>query len=60
MCKHSKLFRDRSLEVAQNVFGVNTLSAFFIKLKTFIKLLKLPVKFTDFKQIKKVSDQDIA
>jgi hypothetical protein len=59
MCKRNKLFAERSLEIAKIVFGVNTLPLFFKKLSEFINLLKLPVKYTDFKQITNVTDDNI-
>jgi alcohol dehydrogenase YqhD (iron-dependent ADH family) len=59
MCRHNKLFQKYSLEIARSVFEVNTLPLFFRKLEEFIKLLKLPTKYTDFKQINKVSAADM-
>jgi hypothetical protein len=59
MCSKSKLFKERSLEIARTVFGVSTLPLFFTALEAFIKLLKLPVKYTDFEQITNVTKQDL-
>jgi hypothetical protein len=59
MCQRNKLFKARSLEIAKTVFDVKTLPLFFKKLAEFIKMLKLPVKYTDFQQINKVTNDDI-
>jgi cytochrome b subunit of formate dehydrogenase len=59
MCDKSKLFRESSLEIGKTLFGVNTLLLFFKKLEAFIKILKLPTKYTDFKQINKITKEDI-
>ncbi|MDR0985666.1 MAG: iron-containing alcohol dehydrogenase [Mycoplasmataceae bacterium] len=59
MCKHNKTFIKYCLEIGKDVFKVNTLEQFFKSLISFIKLLGLPQKFTDFDVIKSVSNKDI-
>jgi hypothetical protein len=59
MCQRNRLFKERTLEIAETVFNVKTLNMFFNKLIEFIKMLKLPTKYTDFQQVKKVTSQDI-
>lgn len=59
VCKYNKKFYNLSLEIGKDIFGVKTFPAYIKALKDFIKLLKLPTKFTDFNNIKKVEKADI-
>lgn len=56
----NKLFKQYSLEIGREVFGVNSLNKYYEALIKFIKLLGLPAKYTDFKQISNVTNQDLA
>jgi alcohol dehydrogenase YqhD (iron-dependent ADH family) len=57
--KKNKLFKQYSLEIGKYVFGVNSLDKYYYELSKFIKLLGLPKKYTDFKQIARVTKEDI-
>lgn len=59
MVESNNQYRDMTLELAKNVFNVNSINEFFDKLNVFIKNLSAPVKLTDFKEIKSVSENDI-
>jgi hypothetical protein len=61
MCnvENNKLFISRSLEIAKEIFGVNTLSAYFKKLDQFINLIKMPKRYTDFNVVKQVTKEDL-
>ncbi len=53
-------FKEKSLTLAKEVFNVSTIDDLIIELIKFIDLLKLPKKWTDFNEIKKVQPTDIA
>lgn len=57
-CNHDNAFLKQTLELANEVFGVKTLNAFLLKLRNFIKGLGLPLKFSDFKEISKLSPKE--
>ncbi|GHU30556.1 hypothetical protein FACS1894166_00420 [Bacilli bacterium] len=59
MDKTDKRFAKISLDLAKNVFEVNSLEAFYKALDKFIMTLKLPKKYTDFQQIGSVTAKDI-
>lgn len=58
-CAKEKWFKDKTLTLAKEVFGVSTIDKFISELNAFIKVLGLPTKFTDFEEIKSVSKEDI-
>jgi alcohol dehydrogenase YqhD (iron-dependent ADH family) len=58
--KKNKLFKNYCLQMGKVVFGTNDIKGYFNALSAFIKLLGLPTKYTDFEQIKEVTDADIA
>jgi hypothetical protein len=57
--KKNKLFKDYCLRMGKSVFGTKDLNGYFKALNAFIKLLGMPTKYTDFKQITKVTDKDL-
>jgi hypothetical protein len=59
MTKRNKTFLAYALEIGKSVFETKTINEFFKALDSFITLLGMPKKYTDFKQINKVSDNDI-
>lgn len=59
MCAHDKKFKQLTIELSEILFSKKSVSYFINKIKSFIKLLDLPTKLTDFKEIKKVTKQDI-
>jgi alcohol dehydrogenase YqhD (iron-dependent ADH family) len=59
MCAHDKKFKQLTIELSEILFSKKSVSYFINKIKSFIKLLDLPIKLTDFKEIKKVTKQDI-
>lgn len=59
MCAHNKKFKDLTIELSQALFNNKSVDFFIKEIQKFIKLLKLPTKLTEFKEIKKVTKQDI-
>ncbi|MDR0545788.1 MAG: iron-containing alcohol dehydrogenase [Mycoplasmataceae bacterium] len=59
MTSKNKRYRDLTLDLAKEVFEVNTLPLFFKKLIEFINDLSAPKKLTDFDLIKSVNKDDI-
>ncbi len=59
MCAHDKKFKALTVELSQALFNSNSINHFIKQIQNFIKLLNLPTKLTDFKEIKKVTKQDI-
>ena len=59
MAKKSKKFYQLSLELAKELFNVNTIPAYIKKIEQFIKLLGMPTKYTDFKQINEITPKDL-
>jgi hypothetical protein len=55
----NKFFREKALIITREIFHANTLADFFVYLKKFIQMLQLPNKYTDLKEIKKVTNDDI-
>ncbi|WP_027119643.1 iron-containing alcohol dehydrogenase [[Mycoplasma] testudinis] len=51
-------FAKELLEIGDAVFGTKTVDALIKKLKAFIKIINLPAKFSDFAEIKKITDDD--
>ncbi len=52
-------FKEKSLKLAREVFNVQTIDELIYELNEFITLLKLPKKWTDFKEIKTIQKNDI-
>ena len=59
MCAHDKKFKTLTVELSQALFNSKSINHFIKQIQNFIKLLNLPTKLTDFKEIKKVTKQDI-
>lgn len=59
MCAHDKKFKALTVELSQVLFNSKSINHFIKQVQNFIKLLNLPTKLTDFKEIKKVTKQDI-
>jgi len=59
MANKSELFRQQSLELGEEIFKVKAIRKYIKELKRFVRFLGLPEKYTDFKQIKQVSNDDI-
>jgi hypothetical protein len=59
MTKRNKTFLTYALEIGKSVFETKTINEFFQALNSFINLLGMPKRYTDFKQISKVTDNDI-
>ena len=59
MCARDKKFKQLTIDLSEILFGKKSVSYFINKIKSFTKLLGLPIKLTDFKEIKKVTKQDI-
>ena len=45
--------------MAKELFNVNTIPAYIKKIEQFIKLLGMPTKYTDFKQINEITPKDL-
>ncbi len=58
-CEKEDWFKQKTLKLAKQVFGVKTINEFIERLIKFIKILELPLKFTDFKEIDKITQEDI-
>lgn len=58
-CNQFTWFKEKTLIIAQRIFNVNTVEEFLEKLVNFISSLKLPTKYTDFKEIKNINDGDL-
>ena len=56
--KKDKNFAEQTLELAKEIFNVNTIEKFINKLTSFIKSIGLPLKFIDFPEIKEVTKKD--
>lgn len=52
-------FKDKTLYLAKEIFNVNSLEYFNEKLIELIKLLELPLKYTDFEEVKNVTDENL-
>lgn len=52
-------FKQRTLILAQRLFNVNSVDEFVSKIIEWIKELNLPIKYTDFKEISDISNDDI-
>ncbi len=52
-------FREKTINLAQQVFNKNSVDEFINELINFIMLLELPIKFSNFNVIKNVSSDDI-
>jgi hypothetical protein len=59
MCRQSKIYQQLTLEIAKSVFHANSIPLFFKKLDRFIQMLELPTRYTTFKQIGEINEQDI-
>ena len=59
MCKKNKEFKKLTVELGYALFGKKSDKYFITKLKAFIKTLGMPKKFTDFKEIKEVTKEDL-
>ena len=59
MCSHDKKFKDLTIELSQALFNSKSIDHFIKQIQNFIKLLNLPTKLTNFKEINKVTKQDI-
>ena len=59
MCSQYEAFRVMTLELAKELFHVNSVKKFLHHLIAFIKMLKLPTRYSDFKEIGKVTKEDI-
>lgn len=59
MCAYDKKFKALTVELSQALFNSKSINHFIKQIQNFIKLLNLPTKLTDFKEIKKVTKQDI-
>ncbi|MGL4947908.1 MAG: iron-containing alcohol dehydrogenase [Mycoplasma sp.] len=57
--ENEKWFFELTIELGKELFNVNTLDGFINELITLIKELKLPLKFTDFEEIKDVTGDDL-
>ncbi|KJH40674.1 alcohol dehydrogenase, iron-dependent [Dictyocaulus viviparus] len=57
-CQSDQVFCRQTLELAHEIFGVETVDQFSDQLVKFIKSIQLPVKFTDFPEIKEVSSEE--
>ena len=58
-CEKEKWFKEKTLKLAKQVFGIKTIDEFIERLTKFIKILELPLKFTDFIEINEISNDDI-
>lgn len=52
-------FKQKTLNLAKQIFDCSTIDQFIIQLTDFIKLLKLPIHYKDFKEIDNISNDDI-
>ena len=59
MCSQYEAFRVMTLELGKELFGVNSVKKFLRHLIAFIKMLKMPTKYSDFKEIGKVGEKEI-
>jgi hypothetical protein len=59
MCKKDKEFKKLTIDLSYALFGRKSEKYFVSKLKAFIKMLGMPKKFTDFKEIKSVTKEDL-
>lgn len=59
MANRYEAFRILTLELAQELFGVHSVKQFLKELNRFIKDLGLPAKYSDFKEIGKITQTDI-
>ena len=59
MCSQHEAFRVMTLELGKELFGVNSVKKFLHHLVAFIKMLKMPTKYSDFKEIGKVGEKEI-
>ncbi|MGL4950578.1 MAG: iron-containing alcohol dehydrogenase [Mycoplasma sp.] len=58
-CSNEEWFKELTIELANELFNVSTVDDFISELIKYIKELKLPLKWTDFSEIKEVSQNDI-
>ena len=54
-----KWFKEKTLALGKEIFNTSSVNSFVEKLNQFIKQLKLPMKFSDFSEIKKITKDDI-
>ena len=59
MCAKSKKFKAKTRELAKELFNVHSLPEFITHLNSFIKMLKLPARYSDFKEIGKIHKKQI-
>ncbi len=59
MCEHQQFFKERTLKLAQELFGVNTIDKFIDEILKIIRLYDLPEKWSDFDQINDVTQENI-
>ena len=59
MCSQYEAFRVMTLELAQELFHVKTVKKFIACLTAFIKMLKMPTRYSDFKEIGHITKEDI-
>lgn len=52
-------FAQKAIKLANEIFGVNTIDALVAEIKRIISLLKLPLKYNDFEQLKNINNDDI-
>jgi len=59
MCNHDKKFKALTVELSYALFNNKSVDYFIKQIQNFIKLLGLPTKLTRFKEVKRVTKQDL-
>lgn len=59
MSENDKKYKELIIELGQELFGVDNVTKCIKNIKKLIKTLKMPTKFSDFKEIGKITEEDI-
>lgn len=59
MCSKYEIFRQLTISLGKELFGVNSHKKCIACIRDFIKTIKMPTKYSDFKEIGKITTKDI-